>query len=131
LLRVPSILARAALLGVCVQSPPSFGQAKPGIERLFGDAGVTIVATAGHTPGHQSLLVRWPRTGAILLPGDTGHFKERRDNRLVPENNNDKDTSAASLMRVADLLAKKKAQLSIDHDKAQRDSQRMAPAFYD
>jgi glyoxylase-like metal-dependent hydrolase (beta-lactamase superfamily II) len=131
LLRVPSILVLAALLGPCLQSAPSFGQAKPGIERLFGDRGVTIVATPGHTPGHRSLLISLPKTGAILLPGDAVHFKDRRDNRLVPENNNDKDKSAASLLRVADLLAKKKARLRINHDKAQRDSQRMAPAFYD
>lgn len=131
MLRVPSTLVLAALLGPCLQSAPGFGQAKAGIERLFGDGSGTIVATPGHTPGHQSLLVRWPKTGAILRPGDTGHVKERRDNRLLPENNNDKDKSAASLMRVADLLAKEKAQLWIEHDKAQRDSQRMAPAFYD
>ena len=57
----------------CLESMPSFGQA--GIERLFGDGSVTIVATPGHTPGHQSLLIRLPKTGAHLLSGDAVHFQ--------------------------------------------------------
>jgi glyoxylase-like metal-dependent hydrolase (beta-lactamase superfamily II) len=30
---------------------------------VFGDGSVTILSTPGHTPGHQSLLVRLPKTG--------------------------------------------------------------------
>jgi N-acyl homoserine lactone hydrolase len=33
--------------------------------------------------------------------------------------------------RIADVLAKEKARLWINHDKAQRDSLKMAPGFYD
>ncbi len=61
---------------------------------VFGDGSVTIIATPGHTPGHQSLLVRLPKTGAILLSGDAVHFKDNWDNRRVPANNNDQDKSA-------------------------------------
>jgi N-acyl homoserine lactone hydrolase len=32
--------------------------------------GVTLLSTPGHSPGHLSLLVRLPRTGAVLLAGD-------------------------------------------------------------
>jgi hypothetical protein len=35
------------------------------------------------------------------------------------------------MQRIADVLAKEKAQLWINHDKAQRDSLKMAPSFYD
>ena len=31
---------------------------------VFGDASVVIISTPGHTPGHQSLLVKLPQTGA-------------------------------------------------------------------
>ena len=72
-----------------------------------------------------------PKTGTLLRPGDAVHFKDDWDNRRVPESNNDKDRGAASLLRMADLLAKEKAQLWINHDKAQRDFQGIAPAFYD
>ena len=98
---------------------------------VFGDGSVTIIATPGHTPGHQSLLVKLPNTGAVLLSGDAVHFKSNWDNRGIPVNNSDQAKSAASMQRMADVMAKEKAQLWINHDKAQRDSLKMSPAFYD
>ena len=35
------------------------------------------------------------------------------------------------MQRIADVLANEKAQLWINHDKAQRDTLKMAPDFYD
>lgn len=98
---------------------------------VFGDGSVTIISTPGHTPGHQSLLVKLPKTGAVLLSGDAVHFKENWDNRRVPEINANKDQSVASMQRMADLIAQHKAQLWINHDKAQRDGLKMSPEFYD
>ncbi|MDA9401775.1 N-acyl homoserine lactonase family protein [Bradyrhizobium sp. CCBAU 45389] len=102
-----------------------------GDKDVFGDGSVTILSTPGHTPGHQSLLVKLPKTGAVVLSGDAVHFKDNWDNRRVPSMNLNKDQSAASMQKIADTLAKEKAQLWINHDKAQRDSQKMAPEFYD
>ncbi|MCJ9705409.1 MULTISPECIES: N-acyl homoserine lactonase family protein [unclassified Bradyrhizobium] len=102
-----------------------------GDKDVFGDGSVTILSTPGHTPGHQSLLVKLPKTGAVVLSGDAVHFKDNWDNRRVPGMNVDKDQSAASMQKIADTLAKEKGQLWINHDKAQRDSQKMAPEFYD
>ena len=98
---------------------------------LFGDGSVVILSTPGHTPGHQSLLVKLPKTGAIVLSGDAAHFKDNWDNRRVPSINFDKDTTLASMQKIADTLTKEKAQLWINHDKAQRDSLKMVPEFYD
>jgi N-acyl homoserine lactone hydrolase len=98
---------------------------------VFGDGSVTILATPGHTPGHQSLLVKLPNTGAIVLTGDAVHFRDNWDNRRVPSMNADKDQTTASMQKIADTLTKEKAQLWINHDKAQRDGQKMAPEFYD
>ena len=98
---------------------------------VFGDGSVTIISTPGHTPGHQSLLVKLPKTGALMLSGDAVHFKSNWDNRGVPENNTDKEQTVASMQRIADLMAKEKAQLWINHDKEQRDSLKMAPDYYD
>ena len=102
-----------------------------GDKDVFGDGSVTILSTPGHTPGHQSLLVKLPKTGAVILSGDVVHFKDNWDNRRVPGMNVNKDQSAASMQKIADTLAKEKGQLWINHDKAQRDSQKMAPEFYD
>ncbi|KGT74883.1 lactamase [Bradyrhizobium japonicum] len=102
-----------------------------GDKDVFGDGSVTILSTPGHTPGHQSLLVKLPKTGAVVLSGDAVHFRDNWDNRRVPSMNANKDQSAASMQKIADTLTKEKAQLWINHDKAQRDSQKMAPEFYD
>ncbi|MGL3109000.1 N-acyl homoserine lactonase family protein [Bradyrhizobium sp. BR 1432] len=102
-----------------------------GDKDVFGDGSVTILSTPGHTPGHQSLLVKLPKTGAVILSGDAVHFKDNWDNRRVPSMNVSKDQTAASMQKIADTLAKEKAQLWINHDKALRDSQKMAPEFYD
>ena len=102
-----------------------------GDKDVFGDGSVTILSTPGHTPGHQSLLVKLPKTGAVVLSGDAVHFKDNWDNRRVPSMNANKDQSAASMQKIADTLGKDKAQLWINHDKIQRDSQKMSPEFYD
>jgi glyoxylase-like metal-dependent hydrolase (beta-lactamase superfamily II) len=98
---------------------------------VFGDGSIIILSTPGHTPGHQSLVVKLPKTGEVVLSGDAAHFKSNWDNRRVPTPNWSKEQTLASMERVADLLKKDNAQLWINHDKAQRDSLKMAPAFYD
>jgi N-acyl homoserine lactone hydrolase len=98
---------------------------------VFGDGSLVIISTPGHTPGHQSLLVRLPHTGAVVLSGDLAHFKDNWDNRRVPSFNFNKDESLASMQRVADILAKEHAQLWINHDQPQTDGQKKPPEFYD
>jgi len=95
-----------------------------------GDGSVTILSTPGHTPGHQSLLVRLPKTGAILLSGDAVHF---RDNWQKPPGSCDEYRQGADAGLDAEdrghACEKKKAQLWINHDKAQRDGLKMSPEF--
>ena len=67
----------------------------------------------------------------VVTPGDAVHFKSNWENRSVPSMNVDKEKTAASMQLMADIMAKEKAQLWINHDKAQRDGLKMAPGFYD
>jgi len=98
---------------------------------LFGDGSVTLLSTPGHTPGHQSLLVRLPRTGSIVLSGDMTHFRDNWEQRRVPSVNNNAEQTQASMQRVAQMLADKHAELWINHDDPQSLSQKHSPAFYD
>jgi glyoxylase-like metal-dependent hydrolase (beta-lactamase superfamily II) len=98
---------------------------------VFGDGSVTIVSTPGHTPGHQSLLVKLSKTGALLLSGDAVHFQDNWTHRRVPSMNVDRDQTLASLQRIATLLDERQAQLWINHDKPQSDRLKYAPAFYE
>jgi N-acyl homoserine lactone hydrolase len=98
---------------------------------VFGDGSLTILSTPGHTPGHQSLLVKLPKTGEIILSGDAVHFKANWDNRGVPAPNFSREQTLASMDKLAATLKKDNAQLWINHDKAQRDGLKMSPEFYD
>jgi N-acyl homoserine lactone hydrolase len=115
---------------------PRFDPAHPvtkleGDHDEFGDGSVVIISTPGHTPGHQSLLVRLPKTGAIVLSGDAVHFKDNWDNRRVPGPNFNKEQTLASMQRIADILAKEHGQLWINHDEPQSDAQKKSPDFYE
>ena len=98
---------------------------------VFGDGSLTLISTPGHTPGHQSLLVRLHKTGNVLLSGDAVHFKSNWDNRRVPSFNTDPDATKASMEKMAGILKREHAQLWINHDKPQRDTLKLSPAFYD
>ncbi len=96
---------------------------------IFGDGSVTIYSTPGHTAGHQSLLVRLPKTGPVLLSGDAVHFQENWENRRVPARNFNKEQSLASMQKLADILEREHAALWINHDKAQTNTLPHAPQF--
>jgi hypothetical protein len=49
----------------------------------------------------------------------------------VPSNNFSKEQTLVSMQKLSETLTKEHAQLWINHDKAQRDSLRMSPEFYD
>jgi N-acyl homoserine lactone hydrolase len=98
---------------------------------VFGDGSVTLLSTPGHTPGHESLLVRLPRTGSIVLSGDVVHFRDNWEQRRVPSVNSSAEQTQASMQRVAQILADKHTELWINHDQSQSLSQKHSPAFYD
>jgi len=98
---------------------------------VFGDGSVTILSSPGHTPGHQSLLVKLQKTGAVLLTGDAAHFRENWDTPRAPVQNYDKEATIASLQKLKAAAAANKAQVWINHDVAQTASLRKSPGYYE
>ena len=96
---------------------------------VFGDGTVKILSTPGHTPGHQSLLVRLPKRGPVILSGDMVHLQDNWTQRRVPAFNFSREQSVQSMEKVAALMKQTGAQLWINHDKAQSDSIPKAPAY--
>jgi N-acyl homoserine lactone hydrolase len=98
---------------------------------VFGDGSVTLVSTPGHTPGSQSLLVHLKNSGFIILSGDVVHLEENFEHDTVPSLNTDKAASVASMERIRRMMATYRARLLINHDKAETDTLKLIPAFYD
>jgi glyoxylase-like metal-dependent hydrolase (beta-lactamase superfamily II) len=112
-------------------NPEHKAQLIEGDKDLFDDGSLTILSTPGHTPGHQSLRVRLKRTGYVVLSGDAVHFESNWQHRRIPAFNADKAQSAASMEKIARVIADTHAQLWINHDKPSSDARRHAPEFYE
>ena len=96
---------------------------------VFGDGSVTILTSPGHTPGHQSLLVRLPKTGPVLLTGDAVHFRDNWDTPRAPVQNFDKEATLKSIEKLHTVAAANKAQVWINHDSAQTATLTKSPAY--
>lgn len=91
-------------------------EAIEGDKDLFGDGSAVMIALPGHTAGHHGLLIRLPKTGAVLLSGDVVHFRENLDSDGVPTMNVDRADSLAAMDRFRKLAKATKATLIIQHD---------------
>ena len=98
---------------------------------VFGDGSVVLKSTPGHTPGHQSLLVKLPKTGPVLLSGDLYHFRESRTLRRVPSFDFDQERSRATRAAVEAFLKQTGTEIWIQHDAVADAQLRKAPQFYE
>jgi N-acyl homoserine lactone hydrolase len=96
---------------------------------VFGDKSVTLISTPGHTPGHQCLLVRLPKTGPVLLSGDLYHFPGEREFHTFPTGSN--ADYVASRAKVEALLKSTGAQLWIQHDMVSNYKLKKSPQYYE
>jgi N-acyl homoserine lactone hydrolase len=103
--------------------------------RLVEDAdeellpGVTLLATPGHSPGHLSLLVHLPVTGAVLLVGDA---ISRVDELETGINGGawDQDAARHSARRLLDVAERERALLVLGHDPAPDPPRLQIPDWY-
>lgn len=96
---------------------------------VFGDGTVRILKAPGHTPGHQVLLVKLKKAGAVLLSGDLWHFRDNRKFGRVPMVNTERADTLASIQRIEKIIANTKAKLIIQHDPQDFKALDKAPAF--
>ena len=96
---------------------------------MFGDGAVTIKAAPGHTPGHQVLVVRLPKTGPVMLSGDMVHLVYSWNQRVVPSFNFDVAQSGRTIDAMKEYARLTGTQLRVNHDGEQHASIPKAPAF--
>jgi N-acyl homoserine lactone hydrolase len=98
---------------------------------VFGDGTVIIKQTPGHTPGHQVLFLKLPKTGPVLIAGDLYHYNEERNTDHVPSFEYNKEQSLASRAKIEEFLKTSGAQLWIEHDFAANAKLKKSPAYYE
>jgi N-acyl homoserine lactone hydrolase len=95
--------------------------------------GLKLIETSGHVPGHQSVLVRLPKTGAILLTVDAVSFGEGFT-RDAPDDASNPDAKAiqASVNKLLDLVEREHIGLVIfGHDTEQWQGLKKLPEYYE
>lgn len=94
--------------------------------------GLELIETSGHVPGHQSVLVRLPQTGAILLTIDAVPFGEGFTRDHLEENDPNAEEIRASTIKLLDLVEREHIGLVIfGHDQQQWETLKQAPDYYE
>ncbi len=116
---------------------PQWDQPMERIRLVDGDTellpGLELIETSGHVPGHQSVLVRLPKTGAVLLTIDAVPFREgfTRD-KQDDGTNPDAEAIRASTIKLLDLVEREHVALVIfGHDNQQWETLKKAPEYYE
>lgn len=95
--------------------------------------GVDLIETSGHVPGHQSVLVRLPETGPVLLTIDavTQASQFDPDTREIGPNDMDAASVRASTRKLVDLARREQVALVVfGHDAAQWPQLKKLPEYY-
>jgi N-acyl homoserine lactone hydrolase len=103
---------------------------------VFGDGLVRILRTPGHTPGHQVLLVKLPKSGAVILSGDLYHQQSDRPSRAgsdaqIMRVNTSRAETLASMDRVEGIIRNTHARLIVQHDSGDYSRLPKSPAYMD
>ncbi len=95
--------------------------------------GITLFETSGHAPGHQSVLVRLPQAGPILLAIDAAVLQRTFtvERKAWPTDDNEQQLRA-STRKLLDLVEREQIKLVVfGHDGHQWKSLKKSPEFYD
>jgi N-acyl homoserine lactone hydrolase len=95
--------------------------------------GLALLETSGHAPGHQSVLVRLPQTGPVLLTIDAVMMQRlfTPDRQAWPVDDNEEQLRA-STRKLLELVEREQVTLVIfGHDGEQWQTLKKAPAYYE
>jgi glyoxylase-like metal-dependent hydrolase (beta-lactamase superfamily II) len=97
---------------------------------VFGDGTVVVMAAHGHTAGQQVLVVNFPKMGRIMLSGDLYHFREEREQQVLPHTlEYDKEASRLSRVRLEAWAKANNVPVWIEHDTRLYAGLKKAPAY--
>jgi N-acyl homoserine lactone hydrolase len=92
--------------------------------------GIELVATPGHAPGHQSVVLRGMDCGTVILTADAAHTHREFEEELVAGTPEDADL-LASIRKLKAIREREKATVITCHDVDAWDSDyRVSPLYY-
>jgi N-acyl homoserine lactone hydrolase len=112
----------------------------PGLRFLLVDGDttllpqITLLASDGHTPGHQSVLLALPKTGSVLLAIDALPSQDHRDpaTRAIEPFDLNEQQVRASTSKLRDIEKQEDVALTIyGHDPHQWETLKRFPDFYE
>ncbi len=94
--------------------------------------GLILLETSGHTPGHQSVLVRLPQTGPVLLAIDAVMMQRlfTPDRPKWPLDDNEEQLRASTRKLIAIAERERAALVIFGHDGQQWQTLKKAPDYY-
>ncbi|MBZ0292381.1 MAG: N-acyl homoserine lactonase family protein [Anaerolineae bacterium] len=116
---------------------PQWDQPMERIRLVDGDTellpGLELIETSGHVPGHQSVLVRLPKTGAVLLAIDAVPFREGFVRDLADDGSDpNAEAIRASTNKLLDLVEREHVGLVIfGHDPEAWEGLKKLPEYYE
>lgn len=93
---------------------------------IFNDGRLVIFPTPGHTPGHQSLLVKLDNS-AIILAGDAIYDREKAQHRCLPGVLWSPDAIVASWEKIEEMQRRHHADVIVTHDLQWEENIKLAP----
>jgi N-acyl homoserine lactone hydrolase len=95
--------------------------------------GIHLLETSGHVTGHQSVLLRLPKTGAVLLSIDAmarEHLAAPEGRSVGPYDENEAELRR-STRKLVNLVSREGALVIFAHDDEQWRTLRHSPDYYD
>jgi len=106
------------------------GEADDGYD-ILGDGTVTICFTPGHTPGHQSLVVRLENSGTFFLAADACYTEETLNEDVLPGLVWSPPHTVKSIQKMRYAQNTLGTTIITGHDPDTWPKYRLAPEFYD
>ena len=96
---------------------------------IYGDGTIVAIPTPGHTPGHQSLVVRLD-SGVVVLAADAHYLESKMRERKVPGIVWSPDAMVESWYLLEEIERREGAKLLFTHDLDGLETKRIAPNAY-
>jgi N-acyl homoserine lactone hydrolase len=91
--------------------------------------GVEVIPTPGHAPGHQSVLLRLPESGNMIICGDAVYCQENYDHDAWG-GQADPQTARTSALALRDRADRESASMIYGHDRNQAKTLRFSTESY-